>query len=622
MIFKSLRNKVTGQLRKAKANFFLEIIKQAKGNSKQLWKGIDQLSGKVSLSSAPIELKLNSNIQTDSLAIANGFNDYFLNSVIEMGGNLPEVHLPTVLTNEANPMYFKNVDEAKVNKILSSLSNSKAKDIWGIDTVFLKKYKDVLTIPITRIINLSLDENIFPSTLKTAIVTPVYKSGDRQEVSNYRPISILPAISKVVEKAVAEQLVAHLNKENLLHPMQFGFRANHSTETACCYFIEVIKSSLDKGGVVGAIFLDLRKAFDTVNHSVLLSKLSTFKLSVDVLNWIQSYLLGRSQCVRINDKTSSLKACVLGVPQGSILGPLLFSAYINDLPSVCDGVGTLMYADDTVLYTSGKDPEQVAAKLSLAMKQVTQWLQYSQLTLNTDKTVTMYFSNTQRNMFFPNIYVNGQMIKNVNEFKYLGVILDPNLTFKSHIKKMSHVLKYNLSNFRHIRNSLTVEASKIYFNAMILSYFHYCISCWSQASKSVLKPIRSLHKQALKILDRKSRQYHHCDILNKYKMLSFDNLMLYSDVRLVYKIIHNTAPPPLKNFVKLRSEHTVRASRSVSSGDCNIPKRSSAFAQSAFSFKAIKSWNNLPTYLKLCTDFNVFSSEVKKWILRNQTCQH
>ena len=170
--------------------------------------------------------------------------------------------------------------------------------------------------------------------------------------------------------------------------------------------------------------------------------------------------------------------------------------------------------------------------------------------------------------------------------------------------------------------SLTVEASKTYFNAMILSYYHYCISCWSQASKSVLKPIRSLHKQALKILDRKSRQYHHCDILNKYKMLSFDNLMLYSDVRLVYKIIHNAAPPPLKNFVKLRSEHTIRASRSVSSGDCNIPKHSSGFGQSAFSFKAIKSWNNLPTYLKLCTDFNVFSCEVKKWILRNQTCQH
>ena len=622
LIFKSLRNKVIGQLRKAKANFFLEIIKQAKGNSKLLWKGIDQLSGKAPSNSAPLELKLNGNIHTDRLAVANGFNDYFLNSVIELGGKFSEVQLPVFTTNEANAMYFKNVDEAKVNKILSLLSNSKAKDIWGVDTVCLKKHKNVLTSSITKIINLSLNENVFPSTLKTAIVTPVYKSGDRQEVSNYRPISILPAISKVVEKAVAEQLVAHLNKENLLHPMQFGFRANHSTETACCYFLEVIKSSLDKGGVVGALFLDLRKAFDTVNHSVLLSKLSSFKLSVDVLNWIQSYLVDRSQCVRIDDKTSPLKACGLGVPQGSILGPLLFSAYINDLPSVCDEVGTLMYADDTVLYTSGKDPEQVAAKLSLAMEKVTQWLQYSRLTLNTDKTVTMFFSNKQRKMALPNIYVNGQLIKNVNEFKYLGVTLDSTLTFKSHIKKMSQKLKYNLLNFKHIRNSLTVEASKTYFNAMILAYCHYCMSCWSQASTSVLKPIRSLHKQALKILDRKSRQYHHCGILNKYKMLSFDTLMLYSDVRLVYKIIHNAAPPPLENFVALRSEHTARASRSVSNGDCNIPKRSSAFGQSAFSFKATKSWNRLPTNLKLCTDFNVFSHEVKQWILRNQTCQH
>uniref|UniRef100_A0A3Q3LKN7 Reverse transcriptase domain-containing protein n=1 Tax=Labrus bergylta TaxID=56723 RepID=A0A3Q3LKN7_9LABR len=365
-------------------------------------------------------------------------------------------------------------------------------------------------------INRSLDESVFPSTLKTAIVTPVHKSGDRQEVSNYRPISILPAISKVIEKVLAEQLVAHLNIENLLHPMQFGFRANHSTETACCYFLEVIKGSLDKGGVVGAVFLDLRKAFDTVNHSVLISKLSKFKLSVNVVNWIQSYLLGRSQCVRINDKMSSLKACVMGVPQGSILGPLLFSAYINDLPSMCDDVGTLMYADDTVLYACGKDPEQVAAKLSLAMEQVIEWLRYSCLTLNTDKTVVMYFVNKHKNMVFPNIIVGGQMIKKVDEFKYLGVTLDHNLTFKSHIKKMCHKVKYNIANFRHIRNSLTVEASKMYLNAMIFSCFHYCISCWSQANKTVLKPIRSLHKQALKTLDRKPQQYHHCDILDKY----------------------------------------------------------------------------------------------------------
>lgn len=167
--------------------------------------------------------------------------------------------------------------------------------------------------------------------------------------------------------------------------MQFSFRANHSTETACCYFLEATKASLDKGGVVGAVFLDLRKAFDTVNHSALLSKLVSFKLSPNIMKWFQAYLSGRSQCVRIEDKTSSLRACTLGVPQGSSLGPLLFSTYINDLPSICDGVETLMYADDTVIFTHGKDAETVAAKLTATMEKIAEWLSQSCLTLNTEK---------------------------------------------------------------------------------------------------------------------------------------------------------------------------------------------------------------------------------------------
>ena len=233
--------------------------------------------------------------------------------------------------------------------------------------------------------NRSLDECIFPSSLKTAIVTPVFKSGDHHETCNYRPISILPVTSKIIEKVVAEQLTSHLNKEGLLHPRQYGFRAHHSTETACCFFLETIKASLDKGGVVGAVFLDLRKAFDTVNHSVLLTKLTQFNLSSNVLSWLQSYLSGRTQCVRIKDKMSPLRTCTLGVPQGSVLGPLLFSLYINDLPSICMDMETLMYADDTVIFTHGKDVETVANKLTAAMERVAEWLSDSCLTLNTEK---------------------------------------------------------------------------------------------------------------------------------------------------------------------------------------------------------------------------------------------
>ena len=227
---------------------------------------------------------------------------------------------------------------------------------------FLKQHKTSIMIPLAMIINKSFNENIFPSVLKPAIITPVHKSGDTQVVSNYRPISILPVASKVIEKVVAEQLIAHLDFKSFFHPMQFGFRKKRSTETACCYFLEEIKTSLDQGGVVGAVFLDLCKAFDTVNHEVLIHKLAKYDISTNVLNWIKSDLINRKQCVQVNGTLFTSLASTLGVPQGSILGPLLFCLYINDLPLVCKGTNIVMYADDTVLYTHGRSATDVAKK--------------------------------------------------------------------------------------------------------------------------------------------------------------------------------------------------------------------------------------------------------------------
>ena len=202
---------------------------------------------------------------------------------------------------------------------------------------------------------------MFPRVWKSAIITAIFKSGDPANVSNYRPINILPVVSKLVEKCVAEQLIAHLNNSPFtLHSMQFGFRAKHSTETANCFLLENVKSKMDKGGAVGAVFLDLRKAFDTVNHEILITKLSKFNFSPDALRWMKSYLEGRTECVRVSNELSPTLSYDVGVPQGSILGPLLFSLYINDLPSVCTGSEVQMYADDTVICVHAKRKQQAA----------------------------------------------------------------------------------------------------------------------------------------------------------------------------------------------------------------------------------------------------------------------
>lgn len=308
--------------------------------------------------------------------IADSFNNFFIESVSSIAQSFsPSV--PNALSQQLLEPTFRldSVTETEVSQVIQSLNPSRTKDIFGIDPFTLKQLAPTLTPPLTKIINQSISETVFPQIWKSAAVIPVYKNGDPFSLCNYWPISIIPTVSKVAEKLIAQQIITHLNTTPFtLHPMQFGFRARHSTETAICYFTENVKNMLDKGGVVGAVFLDLKKAFDTVNHKILLTKLSKFNFSSEAKQWLDSYLTYRSQSVRINDYISPSLPLKTGVPQGS-----------NDLPSVCDNISIQMYADDTVIYAHGKDASQVADKLSRQLVNVTKWLDQSYLKLNVSK---------------------------------------------------------------------------------------------------------------------------------------------------------------------------------------------------------------------------------------------
>lgn len=474
----------------------------------------------------------------------------------------------------------------------------------------------------TKIINLSFTQSTFPSLWKSSVVTPIFKSGDPQSVVNYRPISILPSISKIAEKIVTKQITYHLNTTPYtLHPMQFGFRANHSTESATCFFTENIRALLDRGGVVGAVFLDLRKAFDTVNHDILLSKLHTFNFSADTINWIKSYLSNRLQCVRIQSQQSTALSLSTGLPQGSTLAPLLFSIYINDLPSACN-IPIQMYADDTVIYTHGSNISQVAKKLTDSMVQVSAWLKNSCLQLNTTKTVAMFFTKSTAPLTVePDVLVSGERLQIVSEYKYLGVLIDSHLSFKSHITKICKNIKYNLSNFRHIRSHMSFPAAKMFMHSMILSHITYCLPVWSLASVTSLNPLQSLYKRTVKVLDKKPNHFHHCPILQKYKLLTLENTIKYSNLCLMYKVINGLSSPPLKQFINIRS-NTHRSTRGAARGDCTIPLRKSAFGQTSFSVHAAKDWNFIPTTIRNMNTYHTFKTHLKQWLVNNQNCEH
>ncbi len=238
------------------------MIAESGGNSSSLWKCINKLSKREGIQIKPsLELHINGRLSTDSTEIANEFNRYFIQSVDELAICFEPIQLPQNAINDT-PSYFyiSEVDEGKIFQIINQLNNSKSKDILGMDTAFVKKYSACLLKPLVHLIHLSIREGKFPSNWKTSIITSIFKAGSVDKVQNYRPISILPAISKILEKLVAEQLINYLEKHDLLNSKQFGFRPKYSTEMVNCFLTELIKRALDNANVVGAVFLDLKKS--------------------------------------------------------------------------------------------------------------------------------------------------------------------------------------------------------------------------------------------------------------------------------------------------------------------------------------------------------------------------
>ena len=250
----------------------------------------------------------------------------------------------------------------------------------------LKDSAEIIAYPLTKIINFSLINGCVPNEWKEARVIPLFKAGKSDNMDNYRPVSILPVVSKILERAVHIQLYKFFADNNLLNPYQSGFRKRHSTETACISLVDSIRRGMDQGMLTGSVFIDLRKAFDTVNHDLLLAKLYDYGVTGGELDWFKDYLSNRKQLVDFHNAYSEPLSLTSGVPQGSILGPLLFVIFVNDLPNAIKSCSTLMYADDTVIFYTGKSINEIENVVSADLSMLNSWLNVNKLFLHVDKT--------------------------------------------------------------------------------------------------------------------------------------------------------------------------------------------------------------------------------------------
>ena len=284
-----------------------------------------------------------------------------------------------------------------------------------------------------------------------------------------------------------------------------------------------------------------------------------------------------------------------------------------------------MYADDAVMLTHARNSQEASHILTSAMANVQDWLTQSCLLLNTKKTVCMFFTKRKPTIEIKqsNVFLNNVELSLVREFKYLGVTLDSTLTFESHINKISNSVRYNLHNFRHIRYNLPEKAARSYLHSMLFSRIEYCLSTWSYTSGTALKPIESLYNRSLKVFDKKKRSYHHCNILSKYALLSFDNLVFYKSACLIFKALNGLAPPPLTDLFHKKTERpNQRTTRATARGDCEKPHKPFTFSQNGLSFKCVDMWNTLPVTIRECPTYGSFKSQLRVWLITNQACTH
>ena len=363
----------------------------------------------------------------------------------------------------------------------------------------LKRNCNEIVKPLAYIYNLSISTGVVPSSLKLARVIPVFKKGDSTAMGNYRPISLLTCLSKVLEKLIFVRTTKFFNMHDLFYPLQFGFRENHSTTHALLTIVNKIASGIDKFEHTVGVFLDFSKAFDTINHEILLYKLNYYGVRGIALEWFRNYLDSRKQFVSIANTNSDTKMVNCGVPQGSILGPLLFLIYINDFCKSSSVLSFILFADDSNIFFSHKDPRHLLATINHELKQVSEWIKANKLSLNLQKTNYMLFSNIIDEL--PgNIIFENTNIKRVSITKFLGVTIDKNLSWKEHVDHICKIISRNIGIINKVKYYFPTHILLNLYSTLILPHLNYGIVAWGNCADCLLNRILLLQKKAMRII--------------------------------------------------------------------------------------------------------------------------
>ena len=545
--YKSYKNRLTNLLKVAKKKYYTHLFTSFKTNTKKLWQAINQLTNSNSTKTNIPGLIVKEENLTDPSKISEAFNNYFVNASKELEGKLPPIDSdPLKYLNPRNPTSMP-VPHATINDVINVFKSIKSKScsIDDFSPGILKRNVHLLASPITLLFNQSVQQGKFPHKLKRAKVIPLYKKGAKTDVNNFRPISLLNIFSKIFEKIMKKFLIDFLDTQNIISDSQFGFQRKKCTEDVLIKFSKNIYEQLDKSNSVLSIFIDFSKAFDTVPHNILINKLHHYGIRDNILQWFSNYLSDRSQSTVFESKTSEPKSVTMGVPQGSVLGPILFLLFINDLPNVSKLFYTLLFADDATLSLCGHSPELLINVANDELYKFYLWCITNRLTVNTVKTFYMIFSNRAPPQMPPLVMKSGQNydpIKRVESTKFLGIHYDCDMSFKTHIVYLAKRLSKISALIFRVRSLMPEFVLKNIYHAHVTSIINYCNIIWSNTFPTHLDPLVKSQKRIIRLISNSDFLAHTLPLFKELKLLNIDNYRKYSLAIYFFKILNSLLP--------------------------------------------------------------------------------
>lgn len=589
--YRSIYKKV---IKRAKETYYENKLEKANNKMKESWAIVNDLRGKT-----------NQLVSVQPNVTPNDFNNYYCSIAAKLTENITPQQNPIDYLNNFNIIENFTLTPVTISELKETIKEIKNKLSSGIDDMSVKVFEilpDCTLAVLVTAINESFSTGVFPAELKKAIVIPLHKGGEADDPTNFRPISLLSTLSKIIEKLVKKRMIKFLDEHNILNKNQFGFQNSKNTSDAILAFLEKKYLNLNDGEAVGAVFCDFSKAFDCVNHEILLQKLLCYGFRGNFFNWIKSYLSERTQVVKTFGEISDVAEINCGVPQGSVLGPVLFLLYINDLATV-DIQGTFtLFADDTTILWHSKNANSLRDTIKSDICKVKKWCDSNSLVFNINKTNILTFKFTYHDLFLDN-----QPIENKSHTKFLGLHIDEKLKFDVHVSNLSKKLASGCYAVRITSNELGFKAAKMAYFSLIESHLRYGIPFWGMCSQHSLNTVFVLQKRALRYLCKAKPRDHCKPLFIAHKILTLACIFILETVCLIHKKKLNTLhTDPLPEY------NTRQALNSI----LPLPIPRSTLTKHSVIYESKKIYNHVPLSFRSMTQLKTFRKAMKDILIQ------